>query len=288
MGSSLTCEFDSKGYIKYEDSDYESEVWKEIEIVPEYEISNLGRVRNRSTQYILRPIGDKDGYLRLLLRNKGSKGTNTVIIHQFVAEYFLGEKDNEELVVNHINEIKQDNKNENLEWVTVQENTNHGTRNKKVSKALSEPIILVSKAGDRFYFDSCTSLERVTNGKFTRKGSSSAKNRGGVHRGYKVVENDGDEYDYNCSEDEANLDLDENIECLLSMMDVKAMRPDGKFHTKEDMRKSVVKVDNVTGEKTKYSSIAEAMKDGYERSNIIAVIKGRRRSHKNCKWYYAD
>lgn len=283
----MVYEFDSKGYIKYEARYYEDETWREIWIAPRYEISNLGRIRNKNSEYILKPMRDKDGYLRVLLRNKGSNDVNTVIIHQWVARCFLEERDEEGLVVNHINEVKQDNRSSNIEWATQSENTNHGTRNKKVSKALSEPIVTVSKAGDRFYFDSCSSLERVTGGEFTRKGASTAKNRKGVHRGYKIMEYGGRGYDYNCSEYEYNSDLSKNIEYLLSMMDTKAMRPDAKFIVEKDTRRAVVGVDIATGEEIRYVSISEAVEDGFDRSNIIAVIKGKRGSHKGYRWKYA-
>lgn len=277
---------DNKGYMQYEDIDYKSEIWKKIEVTPEYEISNLGRVRNKNTKYILRPLKDKDGYLRLLLRNKGYNKVNTIIIHQWVARCFLKKKAKKELVVNHINEIKQDNRFNNLEWVTQSENTNHGTRNEKASEALSEPILLVSRTGERFYFDSCSSLERVTDGIFTRKGSSSAKNRKGVHRGFQVLKYDGGGYDYTCSEEVSSHDLYKNIEHLLSMADSSAMRPNAKVYSSKDPRKPIIGTNIITGKNIKYNSTAEAVDAGFGRSNIIAVIKGKRNSHKGYKWHY--
>lgn len=278
--------FDKQGYIKYDYNDYNEEIWKKITITPEYEMSNLGRVRNRKSKYILKPLKDKDGYLRLLLRNKNDNNISTIIIHQWVAKLFLREGIKESLIVNHINEIKQDNRSENLEWVTHSENTNHGTRNKRVSESLSKPIILESKEGIRFYFDSCSSLEKVTDGKLTRKGSSSAKNRKGVHRGFKVLDYDGDKFDYDCGERNNNNELDKNIEYLTSIMDTKAIRPNAKFHLNGDNRKPIIGIDKVTGEEISYSSILEAEEYGFTRSNIIAVIQGKRKSHKGYMWKY--
>nr|WP_246177121.1 HNH endonuclease [Lactococcus hircilactis] len=47
-------------------------------------------------------------------------------IHQLVANEFV-KKHSENLVINHIDENKTNNIYSNLEWVSVKDNTNHGT-----------------------------------------------------------------------------------------------------------------------------------------------------------------
>ena len=85
-----------------------------------YEVSNLGKVRKKSTKREL--VGHLTrGYHRVGL----TKNYRTInkSVHKLVLQSFVGNK--EGLVVNHKNGIKTDNRLENLEWVTVSENTQH-------------------------------------------------------------------------------------------------------------------------------------------------------------------
>jgi hypothetical protein len=66
-------------------------------------------------------------------------------VNRLVALTFIDNKDNC-LQVNHINEIKTDNRLSNLEWTTAKENSNHGTRNKRIglslrNSSLSKPVV---------------------------------------------------------------------------------------------------------------------------------------------------
>lgn len=114
------------------------EIWKDI---PEYEgsykVSNKGRVksfistfngseRNIVKEKILKPAVGRDGYLKVRLTHC-NKTLHSLFIHRLVLIAFKG-YDKERLFVNHINGNKQDNRLENLEWVTPSENMKHAYR----------------------------------------------------------------------------------------------------------------------------------------------------------------
>ena len=85
-----------------------------------YYISNMGNVKNK-TGRILKPKITNKGYLSVALYN--ANGKRWCYIHRLVAEAFIPNPLNKKYV-NHINFIRNDNRVENLEWVTVKENTN--------------------------------------------------------------------------------------------------------------------------------------------------------------------
>jgi HNH endonuclease/NUMOD4 motif len=95
-----------------------SEIWKVIEDHPRCEVSNFGRVRNVKTGYCYKAHQEEEkDYLRIILDG------NKKLIHDIVAEYFIPKPQNDKkLIVHHINEIKTDNRAENLEWKTYSEN----------------------------------------------------------------------------------------------------------------------------------------------------------------------
>lgn len=80
-----------------------------------YEVSNAGEVRNCETGQTLKPVKNKDGYLRQNLR-----GNRWVFIHRIVAECFV-RNSNPKLyrIVHHKNGNRADNRAENLEWTNV-------------------------------------------------------------------------------------------------------------------------------------------------------------------------
>ena len=127
--------------------------WKKIKGFENYEISNEGEVRNIKSRLVLKGYCGTWGYLRVNLYTNG-KATSK-LIHRLVAEAFVPNPDNKS-DVNHINEIKTDNRVKNLEWMTSKENNSYGTRIERVVASNSIPIYTLYPDGTDEYFLSAT------------------------------------------------------------------------------------------------------------------------------------
>lgn len=101
-----------------------------------YIISNLGSVKSFHKGYwkTLKSSKSKKGYLVVILCKNGKETSYQV--HRLVALHFIPNPENKPQV-NHIDEDKENNTVSNLEWMTNKENSNHGTRNKRLSKNVS-------------------------------------------------------------------------------------------------------------------------------------------------------
>ena len=115
------------------------EIWKKIIGFEDYNISSIGRVYSNKTNKILKQQPSHNGYLRVCLYDSNHQ-QHTEIVHRLLAFSFIGE-DKEKPQINHKNGIKQDNRLENIEWVTSKENIAHSwsTGLKKAQKGENHP-----------------------------------------------------------------------------------------------------------------------------------------------------
>lgn len=121
------------------------EIWKNI---PNYEnlyqASNLGKIRNKKTNKILKPNNHESGYLRIGLFKNGKE--IKYYIQVLIAMTFLDKNnfksmpyenrtkiDINKIRVNHKDENKHNNNIKNLEYCTYSYNNNYGSRNKIVA-----------------------------------------------------------------------------------------------------------------------------------------------------------
>lgn len=136
-------------------------MWKIIEGYSNYEVNELGQVRNIKTHKILKSYDNKRGYLRVSLSGDDGKQHN-VSVHRIVANAFIENDDSEiKTQVNHINEDKYDNRVENLEWVTPSQNIRHGTGIKRRAKSQAYNVVMTYE-GLTILFDSAKDVERRT------------------------------------------------------------------------------------------------------------------------------
>lgn len=124
------------------------EIWKNIKGYKNYQVSNLGRIRNLNYHRmgIIKLLNIEvmnNGYCRVTLSKNCC--TKRFFLHRLVYEAFYG-KIPFWMVINHKDEKPNNNRLENLMVCTYKENLNWGTRNKRISEKLtngksSKPIL---------------------------------------------------------------------------------------------------------------------------------------------------
>lgn len=121
-----------------------NETWKDVlGYAGLYQVSDFGRIRSlgrecnskngskqRKKERILTQEITVHGYCRVRLFDAEGNAKHFAV-HRLVINAFVGVLDCD---VNHINEIKTDNRLVNLEYCTRKYNCNYGTRNKRISE----------------------------------------------------------------------------------------------------------------------------------------------------------
>lgn len=152
------------------------EEWKNIKEASNYEISNLGNVRNKTTLKILKGRLSKSGYLQVSIKiNETNKFSNRYI-HRLVAQYWVENPKNKK-EVNHKDGNKENNIFSNLEWVTSSENQKHRhsigiskTSNRKIGKFTVDGELIaiynsIQEAADKENNGVRVSIDNVVHGK---------------------------------------------------------------------------------------------------------------------------
>lgn len=103
-----------------------------------YAVTEQGQVYNLQTKQFLKGGLDRYGYVRVTLTKDGVKKTHKV--HRLVAEAYIPNP-HDLPQVNHLDENKQNNCIENLQWVTAKENVNYGTRSKRAGENISKSLL---------------------------------------------------------------------------------------------------------------------------------------------------
>ncbi len=119
--------------IKYTDEELALELWLDIKGYKNYQVSNLGRVKNKKNGKLLKPKY-AGSYTRVgLFFNNYQKN---IKMHRLVANAFIYNPDPiNKLIIDHIDNNKVNNRSSNLRWVTHKENSTYYT-----SEFKPEPI----------------------------------------------------------------------------------------------------------------------------------------------------
>ncbi len=123
--------------------------WKIINGYPDYAISDTGQVKSLRYDRILKASVNGSWYAHVnISRNKKKK---TYAIHRLVIEHFGPAKPNEYSIVDHKNKNKLNNHIDNLEWVSIRENTlrGYGNQEKKIKvKELRKQGLTIKKIAE--------------------------------------------------------------------------------------------------------------------------------------------
>jgi len=156
------------------------EIWKDIKDYEGlYQVSNMGNVKSLARvtinkksklknaasycvirERILKPTLNRGYYMLILCKNGTIKYFKN---HRLVVTMFIGDIP-KDMVVNHKNGIKTDNRLDNLEIVTACENTTHGVNRMKTSSKFSG--VSWNKSSQRWAANICIKRKMIHIGYF--------------------------------------------------------------------------------------------------------------------------
>lgn len=164
-------------------------VWKPWPSDPRYMVSSDGRVRGVRVSE-LRAHFDKDGYAVVCIRRDPAvRNAGSVGIHRMMAETFLPNPYDLPLA-RHLNDVKTDNRVENLAWGTVADNAYDAIRNGRVRDRLAPDGRLVCSVCGQAKPHDDYEIERSRGRRFGRRSAcrpcSQAQNTARAKRRYRA------------------------------------------------------------------------------------------------------
>ena len=111
--------YDDTNYITCKDISKGKQIYEYVK----YYIFPDGTVYNNVRKANVKPVKNAAGYAYVTISNNKTK--RNYYVQRLVAEHFIPNNDKNKTQVNHKNKIRDDNRIENLEWVTPSENILH-------------------------------------------------------------------------------------------------------------------------------------------------------------------
>jgi len=113
-------------------TDLPGEIWKPIPDFPNYEVSNLGRIKRRQWYRILKPHLRPDGYSQIQLSKDGI--TYDRRLHVLICAAFNGPPPFEDAKALHRDDVRTNNDPNNLYWGTPKQNSIDAVTNKRYKR----------------------------------------------------------------------------------------------------------------------------------------------------------
>lgn len=132
------------------------ERWATVNENPNYEVSDIGRVRNKRTGKTLIPRQNHSGYQRVHIKTLTGRD---LYIHRLVADAFCDHPNGCD-VINHKDNNPKNNNASNLEWTTPLENVHYGMRQGRFLHNARE--VIGSKDGTEYRFISAHQAGKYT------------------------------------------------------------------------------------------------------------------------------
>lgn len=116
-----------------------NERWETVKGFPNYEISTLGRLRNKHGRLLKPRLQNSGYYFYSLYDGRGRDYQTQRTVHRLVAEHFIDNPTNLS-DVNHIDGNKMNNSVSNLEWLSHSDNVKDSfAKERKTRKGYKQP-----------------------------------------------------------------------------------------------------------------------------------------------------